>query len=148
MTDAAKAWGAKPDPTQAGRPDPQASAGRGGAGAGPAPARWLSSGWRTATALQDPKTGLPIQMEYQLKDGAGRVRLKRHDGSVCESGAAALLQDGKLVIDISGNIVCADGTNFGRPRIECQPGADGKPRCQGRYPNGKSFVIDMREQGP
>ena len=140
--------GAKSDPAKAGKtPQPRASAPV-GAARPPAPRRWLSSGWHTATALQDPKTGLPVQMEYQLKDGAGRVRLKRHDGSICENGASAVLEGGKLVIDSSGNIVCADGTNFGKPRVECQPGPDGKPNCTGRYADDKPFGIDMREQGP
>ncbi len=129
-----------------GGPDADGAAGSPSARSG-VPARWLSSGWRTATSLQDPKTGLPIQMEYQLKDGAGKVRLKRSDGSVCESGASALARDGKLVIDSSGNIVCADGTNFGRPKVECEPGKTGKASCRGSYPGGETFSIDMQEQG-
>lgn len=131
--------------TDASRVD-AAAAGSSAAGAAP-PTRWLSTGWRSATSLQDPKTGLPIQMDYQLKDGAGKVRLKRHDGSVCEGGASAQVRDGKLVIDSGGNIVCADGTNFGRPKVECEPGKDGKARCRGSYPGGESFSIDMKEQG-
>ncbi len=129
-----------------GAADAAAAAGSSSTGAAPT-VRWLSTGWRSATSLQDPKTGLPIQMDYQLKDGAGKVRLKRHDGSVCEGGASALVRDGKLVIDSSGNIVCADGTNFGRPKVECEPGKDGKASCRGSYPGGESFSIDMKEQG-
>ena len=104
----------------------------------------LRRGWQTATSLQDPKNGLPIQMEYQSQDGKGQLRLKRSDGSVCETDAGGEVQGGKLVIDSSGDIRCADGTNFGRPRVECEAGRDGKPRCQGRYPNGAGFSIDVR----
>ena len=108
--------------------------------------RFLNGGWRTATSLQDPKTGLPINLEYQLKDGAGKVRLKRHDGSACEGDVKAGLDGGKLVIDSTGNIVCADGTNFGRPKLECKPGADGKADCQGRYPSGETFSVDINKK--
>ena len=104
----------------------------------------LSRGWRTATSLQDPKTGLPIQMEYRTQDGQGQLRLQRSDGSVCETGAAAAIQGGKLALDSSGDIRCADGTNFGQPKIECAPGKDGKPHCQGRYPNGAGFSIEVQ----
>jgi hypothetical protein len=104
----------------------------------------LSSGWRTATSLQDPKTGLPIQMEYRSQDGAGQLRLKRHDGSVCQTGAGARMEGGRLVIDSSGDIRCADGTNFGRPRVECETGKDGKPSCAGSYPGGGTFSLDVQ----
>lgn len=83
-------------------------------------------------------------MEYQSQDGKGQLRLKRSDGSVCETGAGGEVQGGKLVIDSRGDIRCADGTNFGWPRVECEAGRDGKPRCQGRYPNGAGFSIDVR----
>ncbi len=104
----------------------------------------LSSGWRTATSLQDPKTGLPIQMEYRSQDGVGQLRLKRHDGSVCQTGAGARMEGGRLVIDSSGDIRCADGTNFGRPRVECETGKDGKPSCAGSYPGGGTFSLDVQ----
>lgn len=116
---------------------------RTGAGARPA-MKDLSSGWQTATSLQDPKTGLPIQMEYRTQDGAGQLRLKRHDGSICQSSAAASVEEDRLVIDSSGDIRCADGTNFGRPRVECTPGKDGKPSCVGRNPDGTSFSFDVQ----
>lgn len=104
----------------------------------------LTSGWRTATSLQDPKTGLPIQMEYRTQEGQGQLRLKRHDGSICQSGAAASVKGERLVIDSSGDIRCADGTNFGRPSVECTPGKDGKPDCVGRYPGGGTFSLDVQ----
>jgi hypothetical protein len=104
----------------------------------------LTSGWRTATSLQDPKTGLPIQMEYRTREGQGQLRLKRHDGSICQSGAAASVKGERLVIDSSGDIRCADGTNFGRPSVECTPGKDGKSDCVGRYPGGGTFSLEVQ----
>ncbi len=116
------------------------------AAAGIAPKRLLNSSWRTATTLLDPKDGSPIHLDYRLKDGAGRLRLTRQDGSVCESGAAAKVQDGRLVVDSAAEIVCADGTSFGRPQIDCTPRAGGKARCVGRYADGSTFPIDMQQQ--
>jgi outer membrane biosynthesis protein TonB len=108
--------------------------------------RLLNSGWRTRTSLQDPRTGLPVKMEYSLKDGAGRVELKRADGSVCGGDVKAAVQGGSLMIDSTGNIVCPDGTNFGRPTLECQPGKDGRADCRGRYPSGETFSVDITQE--
>jgi hypothetical protein len=121
-----------------------ATAGASKPGATPQALGGLTSGWRTATSLQDPKTGLPIQMEYRTQEGQGQLRLKRHDGSICQSGAAASVKGERLVIDSSGDIRCADGTNFGRPSVECTPGKDGKPDCVGRYPGGGTFSLDVQ----
>lgn len=132
------------DPTG---PDPQSAAsvptGR-AAKASRSPEQLLRSGWRTATTLQDAN-GMPIQMEYELKDGAGKIRVKRHDGSVCENGAAALVRDGKLVIDSEGDIVCGDGTSFGDPTIECAPDKKGQVGCEGRYQDGRTFSIETQQ---
>jgi hypothetical protein len=115
--------------------------------AGLAPAlRGLSRGWQTATALQDPKTGLPVHLEYQAQGDSGQLRLKRHDGSVCSGVASAKSDGGRLSIESGGELRCADGTNFGRPRVECELGKDGQPRCLGRYPGGAAFPIDIRVQ--
>jgi hypothetical protein len=108
--------------------------------------RLLDSGWRTRTTLQDPRTGLPVKLDYRLKDGAGRVELKRADGSVCGGDVKAAVVGGNLVIDSLGNIVCPDGTNFGRPTLECKPGPDGRADCRGRYPSGESFSVDITRE--
>jgi hypothetical protein len=124
--------------------DPAAAPTRGGAprasGAGGA-----SAGWQTVTSLQDPKTGLPIQMEYSAQDGAGQLRLRKHDGSICQAGATVSRQDGRLVTQSNEDIRCPDGTNFGRPRVECQTGADGLARCVGRNPDGSTFTFDVTD---
>jgi hypothetical protein len=110
------------------------------------PKRLLSSSWRTSTTLLDPKDGSPIHLDYRLQDGAGKLRLTRKDGSVCESGASARVQDDRLLVDSATEILCADGTSFGRPQIDCTPLADGKARCVGRYADGSTFPIDMQQQ--
>ncbi|MGB5735965.1 MAG: hypothetical protein WBM40_16130, partial [Thiohalocapsa sp.] len=110
------------------------------------PERLLNSSWRTSTTLSDPKDGSPVHLDYQLKDGAGKIRLTRRDGSACESGAGAQVRDGRLVVDSKSEIICADGTNFGRPQIDCTPSAGGKARCVGRYADGSTFPIYMEQR--
>jgi hypothetical protein len=106
--------------------------------------RFTDGGWRTSTSLQDGR-GLPVEMRYQLNSGRGSVELKRHDGSICAANVQAAMRDGKLVIDSAADITCPDGTNFGRPRMECTPGQDGRADCAGHYPSGESFSVDMRK---
>lgn len=108
-------------------------------------ARFLNGGWRTSTSLQDPRTALPVDMEYRLEDGAGRLTLKRSDGSVCSGQVKAVVEDGRLVVQNARDIRCPDGTNFGRPRLECVPGADGRADCSGRYETGEVFSVDIKQ---
>lgn len=110
------------------------------------PQELLNSSWRTTRTLQDPKDGSPVQLDYRLKDGTGKVRLIRKDGSLCQSDAAAIVRDGRLVVDSQQDIVCADGTNFGRPQLDCTPEAGGEARCVGRYADGSSVPIEMQRQ--
>jgi len=110
------------------------------------PQELLNSSWRTTRTLQDPKDGSPVQLDYRLKDGSGKVRLIRKDGSLCQSDAAATVRDGRLVVDSQQDIVCADGTNFGRPQLDCTPEAGGEARCVGRYADGSSVPIEMQRQ--
>ena len=110
------------------------------------PRELLNSGWRTSRTLQDPRDGSPVHLDYQLKDGAGQVRLIRKDGSICQSDAQAGVRDGRLVVDSQQDIVCADGTNFGRPQLDCTPQAGGRASCVGRYADGSSLPIEMRRQ--
>jgi hypothetical protein len=106
--------------------------------------RFLNGAWRTSTSLQDPGTALPIDLEYSLQDGTGQLSLKRSDGSTCSGRVKAVIEDGKLVVQNARDIRCPDGTNFGRPRLECVPGADGRADCSGRYETGEVFSVDIR----
>ncbi len=110
------------------------------------PRELLNSSWRTTRTLQDPKDGSPVRLDYRLQDGSGKVRLTRQDGSLCQSDAQATVRDGRLVVDSQQDIVCADGTNFGRPQLDCTPQAGGRARCVGRYADGSSVPIEMRRQ--
>jgi hypothetical protein len=103
--------------------------------------RYSSGNWRPSISLQDPRTGLPLKIEYDIKDGNGKVKLRRHDGSVCTGDAGSAVQGGKAIISATSNIRCPDGTNFGRPTLECPPGSQ---RSQG----GKGCVLRYSPSGP
>ncbi len=107
--------------------------------------QFLNGGWRTSGSLQDPRTALPVDMEYRLQDGTGELKLRRSDGSICSGEVKAVIEDGKLVVHNARDIKCPDGTNFGRPRLECIPGKDGRADCSGRYETGEVFSIDIKK---
>jgi hypothetical protein len=130
-------------PGESGSEQPGVASGPGDTTAGPSAAfsaaaasrrhRYSSGTWRPSVSLQDPRTGLPLQMEYDMNNGAGKVKLKRHDGSVCSGDAQTAVQGGKAVINTTSNIRCRDGTNFGRPTLECPPGTRDGKGCVVRY---------------
>lgn len=119
---------ATPPPPAAGNPSasssPPASARR---------HRYSSGNWRPSISLQDPRNGLPLKMEYDMQDGSGKVKLRRSDGSVCSGGAASAVQGGQAVINATSDIRCPDGSNFGRPSLECPPGQTSGKGCVVRY---------------
>ena len=69
-----------------------------------------------------------------MQGGSGKVNFKRHDGSVCSGDAQTSMQGGKLVYNTTSNIRCADGTNFGQPKLECPAGSTDGKGCVMRYP--------------
>lgn len=137
--------GPKPEPTAPRQGDdaPPLKLPPGAVGAGST--QFLNGGWRTSTSLQDPRTALPVEMEYRLQNGSGSLRLRRSDGSVCSGQVKAIIEDGKLVVRNVRDIRCPDGTNFGRPRLECIPGKDGRADCSGRYQTGEEFSVDIKK---
>jgi hypothetical protein len=104
--------------------------------------RFADGGWRSSTSLQDAR-GLPVRMGYRIDDGSGEIELRRHDGTLCAADVRVVMRDGRLVIDSQSDIVCPDGTNFGRPTLECRPGRDGRADCLGRYGTGERFSVDL-----
>ena len=68
-----------------------------------------------------------------MQDGSGKVKLRRHDGSVCSGNAASAVQGDKAMINASSDIRCPDGTSFGRPSLECPEGKTSGKGCVLRY---------------
>jgi hypothetical protein len=111
--------------------------------------RYSSGNWRPSISLQDPRNGLPLKIEYDMTDGRGKVKLRRHDGSVCTGDAGSAIRGGKAIINATSNIRCPDGTNFGRPSLECPPGSQGSKGCVLRYsPSGPGVPVGAMKPAP
>jgi hypothetical protein len=106
--------------------------------------RFLNGRWSSSTSLMDSDTGRPIKLEYEFKEGAGSVSLKR-DGVVCKGATNASMENGQLVISDTGDIRCPDGTRYRGSRVECSVDDQGLADCAGRYPTGDSFSTRIKK---
>jgi hypothetical protein len=106
--------------------------------------KFLDGKWTSTSGLMDGRTGLPVTMEHEFKNGKGTTTIRRGDGTVCVGGSTAKMQGGKLVIVGDGDPKCSDGSHYGRPRVECRPGKDGRAVCSGKQAGGPDYSVDMR----
>ncbi len=95
---------------------------------------FLDGQWAAKMGVQDSQTGKPVQLQYQLHDGAGRVRVKRGDGVQCEAPVTASAVNGQLILNTEAAAQCSDNAAYDMPKIICDPGAaGGAARCAGVY---------------
>lgn len=109
-------------------------------------ASFLDGQYRAGAGIQDRRTGKPLRLEYQFKDGKGEVTVHQADGSKCSGPVAAAMKNGSLAIDSQGQAVCADGSTYDMPKVNCRKGATSVADCTGGY--GKDqFPMSMRQMG-
>lgn len=108
---------------------------------------FLNGRWRSDAGLMD-RTGRPIDVEYEFRDGEGVARYNRSDGVVCQGPTSASMAGGRLVINDKDNITCPDGVRFRKSRVECNVGQEGLADCQGSYTTGENFSVGMTQAGP
>ncbi|WP_155976344.1 SrfA family protein [Novispirillum itersonii] len=101
---------------------------------------FLNGKWRSRTGLVDSATGLPVEMEYTFENGKGTAAVTRHDGTVCQAPAQASMQGKQMQIDLQ-DAVCPDGGGFGKAKVDCVPGADGRASCKGTNSDGSKFDV-------
>ncbi|MBB6212246.1 SrfA family protein [Novispirillum itersonii] len=101
---------------------------------------FLNGKWRSRTGLVDSATGLPVEMEYTFENGKGTAAVTRHDGTVCKAPAQASMQGKQMQIDLQ-DAVCPDGGGFGKAKVDCVPGADGRASCKGTNADGTKFDV-------
>lgn len=107
-------------------------------------AKFLDGQYNAGAGIQDRRTGKPLRLEYQLKDGKGQVTVHQADGSKCSGPVSATMKGGSLAIDSQGQAVCADGSTYEMPKISCRKGATTIADCTGGY--GKDqFPMSMRQ---
>jgi hypothetical protein len=105
---------------------------------------FLNGKWKSNSGLMDDRTGLPVVVEHDFKNGKGKTTIRRGDGTVCVGNSTATMQGGKLVIVGDDDPACSDGSRYGRARVECRQGKDGKAVCSGKQANGPDYSVDMR----
>ena len=105
---------------------------------------FLNGKWNSTSGLMDGRTGLPVTMEQEFKNGTGKTTIRRGDGTVCVGNNTATMQGGKLVIVGDDDAKCSDGSHYGRMRVECRPGKDGRAVCVGKQASGPDYSVDMR----
>lgn len=133
--DAEKAAAAKPGPALSIPPDAADGA-----------ADFLDGQYRAGAGIQDRRTGKPLRLEYQFKDGKGEVTVHQADGSKCSGPVTAAMKGGSLAIDSQGQAVCGDGSTYDMPKVNCRKGATTVADCTGGY--GKDqFPMSMRQMG-
>ncbi|VEF13603.1 Uncharacterised protein [Pseudomonas fluorescens] len=109
-------------------------------------ADFLDGQYRAGAGIQDRRTGKPLRLEYQFKDGKGEVTVHQADGSKCSGPVAASMKGGSLAIDSQGQAVCGDGSTYDMPKVNCRKGATSVADCTGGY--GKDqFPMSMRQMG-
>ncbi|MGH8331715.1 MAG: SrfA family protein, partial [Pseudomonas sp.] len=107
-------------------------------------ARFLDGQYSAGAGIQDRRTGKPLRLEYQLKDGKGQVTVHQADGSICSGPVSATMKGGSLAIDSQGQAVCADGSTYDMPKVSCRKGATTVADCTGGY-GKEQFPMSMRQ---
>ncbi|MBV7550990.1 hypothetical protein KW841_01370 [Pseudomonas sp. PDM28] len=107
-------------------------------------AKFLDGQYNAGAGIQDRRTGKPLRLEYQLKDGKGKVTVHQADGSKCSGPVSATMKGGSLAIDSQGQAVCGDGSTYDMPKVNCRPGATTVADCTGGY-GKEQFPMSMRQ---
>lgn len=94
---------------------------------------FLNGIWRVTVDVNDPVTGRPPALRYELKDNKGTVRITRGGVSCRAELYAGLHQSGTLMIKSRGNARCSDGTRYPVPEVACKAGEQDVAQCTGRY---------------
>ncbi|SFX28713.1 SrfA family protein [Azotobacter vinelandii] len=108
--------------------------------------RFLDGNWRAGAGIQDAKTGKPLQLGYDFKDGKGQVSIRRDDGVRCAGPVNATVQGGSLAIASQGQATCSDGSHYRMPEVTCKPDARSAADCTGRY-GDQEFPMSIRQGG-
>lgn len=95
----------------------------------------LNGHYSARTGIVDKNNSKPVKVDYDFKNGEGTATLTRSDGSKCTGKSSGAIKDGKLMIDGSNAVTCADGTVYEMPHVNCEKDGNGKTFCGGQYGN-------------
>lgn len=108
---------------------------------------FLNGKWKAGAGIQDARTGKPMRLDYDFKDGKGQVKVSGPNGMECVGDVNAAMSGGGLVISNQGQARCNDGSTYKLPEVTCQPGATSAADCTGQYENSNRFPMSMKQGG-
>lgn len=108
---------------------------------------FLNGKWKAGAGIQDARTGKPMQLDYDFKDGKGKVKVSSGDGVECVGDVAAAMGGGGLGINNQGLARCNDGSTYKLPDVTCKPGGGIAAECTGNYDQKSQFPMSMKQGG-
>ncbi len=107
---------------------------------------FLNGKWKAGAGIQDARTGKPMRLDYDFKDGKGQVKISG-DGVECVGDVNAAVGGSGLTIDNAGQAKCNDGSTYKLPKVTCKPGATSAADCTGQYDNSNKFPMSIKQGG-
>lgn len=107
---------------------------------------FLDGKWKAGAGIQDARTGKPMRLDYDFKDGKGQVNISGN-GVECVGDVNTAVGAGGLTIDNSGPAKCKDGSTYKLPKVTCKPGATSAADCTGQYDNSNKFPMSIKQGG-
>jgi len=107
-------------------------------------ADFLNGHYRAGAGIQDRRTGNPLRLEYQFKDGKGEVTVRQPSGVSCSGPVSAAMKNDSLGITSGAQAACSDGSTYDMPKIDCAKGAQSIAECTGGY-GAEKFPMSMRQ---
>lgn len=109
--------------------------------------RFLTGHWQAASdMLIDSVTRSPLSFAYELEGDKGKMLVTKSDGTECSAPVDAMLASGTLILKSRTPIICPSGTSYAPTTMTCRVNADGQTLCNGTFPDGKKFRVDMRRR--
>ncbi|NIY46529.1 SrfA family protein [Cedecea colo] len=108
--------------------------------------KFLNGTWRVLIDVNDPITGKPPSLRYQIANNKGTARLVHGDNIACKVDVfSGLHSSGILMIKTRGSARCSDGSRYPMPEISCKPGDKGVAECSGRYKNDTVVPVTFKK---
>lgn len=110
--------------------------------------RFLNGTWRAFLDVQDPLTGKPPSLRYQIQNNKGFARVVHGDNIVCRVDVfSGLHSNGELLIKTRGNARCTDGSRYPMPEVTCKAGASDVAECTARYDANTVVPLTFKKAG-
>lgn len=98
--------------------------------------------------VQDPLTGKPPSLRYQIQNNKGFARVVHGDNIVCRVDVfSGLHSNGELLIKTRGNARCTDGSRYPMPEVTCKAGASDVAECTARYDANTVVPLTFKKAG-